>query len=127
MLAHFDFFGFYSTLLVVACDEKDTIMGYFLIEGGNELSHIYVMPDYREQNLVDILVWKCVEIVKERGFTEILGLTYPQLTGLYARYMEKWGAKIKVVKTPEERADGQWEILYDISEITPDRGPNVRG
>jgi GNAT superfamily N-acetyltransferase len=125
MLAHFDFFKFYDLLLVVACDAKDTIIGYFCLQNGNELCQVYIAPSHRGTGVIHLLIWEAVTIVKGLGFPTIWGVFYDPLFGFYTQYMKKWGAPYTVLETPEERSDGQWKLIFDITTIDPDRRPEL--
>lgn len=127
MLTHFDFFKFYDLLLVVACDEEDKIIGYFCLNNGNELCQVYVVPTHRGTGVVHLLIWEAVDIVKNLGFPTIWGLFYGHLIDFYMSYMARWGAPYTVIETPEERPDGQWKLVFDITTITPDRRPKLHG
>lgn len=124
-IKHFDFFGFPNRLIIVACDDRDYIMGYCVLDDGNELCHIYVMPSHRKAGLVHLLIWKAIEIVRSRGFSYIWGVVYDPVKKLYESYVERWGAKMEILETPEERLDGQWRLIFKIDEITPDRRPDL--
>lgn len=125
MIAHFDFFKFYGVTIVVACDEKDEIMGYACFKIPNELCQVYVKKPYRgkKTNLVHILVWKVVELALASGQTTLWGTAYPNVKDLYIGYVTRFGTQLIEETQAEENVDGQWKGLFDISTITPDRRP----
>jgi hypothetical protein len=125
MITHFDFFTFYDTTIIAACDENDEIMGYGCLKAPNEMCQLYVKVEYRGTGLVHILVWKIVELARERGQKTIWGIFYPHLKGLYIKYMQKFDRPIVEEEAPEERADGQWRLVFDISSLDPDRRPKI--
>jgi predicted N-acetyltransferase YhbS len=123
MIAHFDFFGFYNTLIIVACNENDEIIGYCGLKNGNELGQVYVKPKYREQGLVHVLVWKAVEAALAGGSKVLWGVAYPHVKDIYIGYIERFGATLVEEEQAEDRADGQWKGVFDISTVDPDRRP----
>jgi hypothetical protein len=127
MIAHFDFFTFYDTTIIVACNEKDEIMGYACLKNNDELCQVYVKPVYRHTGLVHVVVWKVVELAKERGSKIIWGVAYPYLRDLYVSYAERFNGVLIEEEQAEDRIDGQWRGLFDISQVTPDRRPEFRG
>lgn len=127
MLAHFDFFRFENLLIVVACDDKDQVIGYFCLQNGNELCQVYVAPSHRGTGVVHLLIWEAVDILKSLGFPSIWGLFYDHLVGFYTNYMKKWGAPYTVIESPEDRPDKQWKLEFDITTITPDKRPIIPG
>ena len=126
MLKHFDFFRFYNLLIVIACDDQDKVVGYFCLRDGNEFCNLYVVPSHRGTGVVHLLVWEAIEILKSLGFPTIWGLCYEPVRGLYACISERFGGIETVEETPEERPDGQYQLVYDITTITPDRRPKLR-
>lgn len=126
MIGHFDFFGFYNNLLIIACDVDDKVMGYAVLRDNNEICEVFVKPDYRNRGLVHILMWKCVEIAKELGEKILWGTMYDHRKELYMVYKDLFGATLIKVVPPEEREDGKWTVVYDITTITPDRRPRLR-
>jgi GNAT superfamily N-acetyltransferase len=127
MIKHFDFFRFYNLLLVIACDKEDKVIGYFCLRDGNEFCNVYVAPSHRGTGVVHLLVWEAVEILKSLGFPTIWGLFYTPLAGLYNVFKERFGAVLLEENLPETRPDGQYRRVYDITTITPDKRPRVKG
>jgi len=127
MIAHFDFFGFPDLLIIVACNDKDEVMGYACLKGIDELCQVYVKPEYRGTRLVHTLVWKVVEKALLCGSKILWGVAYPEVKDLYIGYVTRFGAVILEEEQAEDREDGQWRGVFDITKVTPDRRPEFRG
>jgi hypothetical protein len=125
MISHFDFFTFYDTTIIVACNEKYEIMGYACLKDPNELCQVFVKPSYRNKasGLVHTLVWKVVELAKKRGQTTLWGSAYPGVKDLYISYVRRFGAELLEEVQAEDSIDGQWRGLFNIVTITSDRRP----
>ena len=125
MIAHFDFFRFYELMIIVACDKDDKILGYCCVKGGQELCQVYVTPAYRTKGLVNHLVWKAVEMALAAGSKILWGVAYPNVKDLYIGYVTRFGATLVEEEQAEDRADGQWKGVLDLSTIDPDRRPKL--
>jgi len=126
MIKHFDLFAFYNLAIIAACNEKDEVMGYACLKNGDELCQVYVKPQYRGTRLVHVLVWKIIELATEGGGKILWGVAYPSVKDLYIGYVTRFGAKILAEEQAEEREDGQWKGVFDITTVTPDRRPEFR-
>lgn len=129
MIKHFDFFNFYNLTMILACDERDRIMGYACLKSPNELCQVYVKKAYRGKNtnLVHILVWKVVELARSRGQGHLWGAAYPAVKDLYIGYVTRFGVRLVDEIQAEDSVDGQWRGVFDISTIDSDRRPEFRG
>lgn len=125
MIAHFDFFRFYNMLIIVACDNKDKILGYCGVKDGNELCQVFVYPEYRGSGLVHQLVWKAVEVAIAAGSDVLWGVAYPHVKDLYIGYITRFGATLIKEEQAEERIDGQWRGVFNITTVTADRRPTL--
>jgi len=126
MIAHFDFFRFYNLQIIVACDAEDEVLGYCCVNNGDELCQVFVYPQYRGLGVVHQLVWKAIEFVREIGRDYLWGTALPNVKDIYIGYVERWGAKLVEETQAEDRIDGKWKGVFDISQITPDRRPELR-
>jgi hypothetical protein len=127
MITHFDFFTFYDITIIAACNDQDEVMGYACLKNGNELCQVYVKPAYRGTGLVHVVVWKVVELAKQQGSKVIWGVAYPYLKDLYISYAERFNGTLLEEEQAEDREDGQWRGLFDITTVSPDRRPEFRG
>jgi len=127
MIKHFDLFKFYNLDIVIACDENDKVMGYACLQNNDELCQVFTKPEYRKKGLADVLIWKCYELAVLAGTTIIWGTAYPSTKDMYIDTIKRFGTVLLEVQPPEERNDGQWKMVFDITTVTPDRKPKFRG